>query len=92
MTLEKKARAPRPRIPWLLLAACALACVAGLGLEFAAPPAERFWLAEQRGVFALIGAGAAIVAVVLSRVLRLLLARRQTQLQTSASGDAGDHA
>jgi hypothetical protein len=55
---------------------CASAAVLGTGLDFATASGARFWLDQQPGALALLGAGAAIAAVVVGHCVRLLLGRR----------------
>ena len=69
----------RPRgAAGVLFLSCLVVGGAGLALEFSRPQ-PAFWIAAALGARALVGAGAAIVAVVVAHLARLVLARRLSE-------------
>ena len=52
------------------------ALLLGTGLDFATASGPRFWIDEQPGGFALLGAAVALAVVVVAHAVRLLVGRR----------------
>ena len=70
----------------MALLLCGAATVLGAGLDVASAPGMRFWFDAQPGAFALVGAGAACVAVIAAHIARLLLGRRASDETRGAAG------
>ena len=68
---------PRVRAGFGLTVLFSLAALLlGTGLDFATASGSRFWIDEQPGALALLGAGVALAVVVLAHAVRLILGRR----------------
>jgi hypothetical protein len=68
---------------------CASALVLGAGLDFATASGSRFWFDQQPGAVALLGAGAAVAAIIAAHCVRLLLGRRErNQAEGKRDADA----
>lgn len=67
---------------------CVSAALLGVGLDFATASGSRFWLDQQPGALLLVGAGAAVGAVIIAHGVRLLLGRRQVSAEGKRDADA----
>jgi hypothetical protein len=75
----------RSNLTGVLVVFCVAALIAGIGFDFGAGAHPGFWIGDQVGAAAAIGVAGAVFAVVVARVMRLLLGRKE------GSGDAGLH-
>ena len=73
--------------PWMVF--CAGALLAGLTLDFAMGARGDFWIAEQGGAAAIIGAAAAAVCVGAGWLANIVFDRKGP---TKGDGDAGSDA
>lgn len=60
----------------------------GTGLDFATASGPRFWIDEQPGALALLGAATALAAVLVAHVVRLLVGRRVAAKEGERDADA----
>lgn len=81
--MNKNARKGGVAGPWLVV--CAALAVAGLAFDFSTIREAPFWVVEQPGAAAALGAGGAVFAIVSSILARALLGRKP-----KGDGDA-DH-
>lgn len=73
------ARAPPPKsgIAGVLLVFCVASVLAGIGFDFGADAHPNFWIGDQVGAAAAVGAGTAVFAVVAARLAIFVLGRAQ---------------
>lgn len=85
-------RAPRrPRVRaglGLTILFSMAALLLGIGLDFATASGARFWIDEQPGALALLGAAIALAVVVVAHAVRLILGRRVASAEGERDADA----
>ena len=85
-------RAPRrPRVRaglGLTLLFSMAALLLGTGLDFATAAGPRFWIDEQPGGLAVLGAATALAVVLVAHVVRLLVGRRVASEAGERNADA----
>ena len=70
---------PKRGAAGFLFVACLFIGAVGLALDLSRPPVPAFWVVALPGARALLGIAAAIVAVVVGHLARVLLARRTSE-------------
>ena len=84
--MKKSPAAARSGITGLLFVFCLTALIVGLGFDLGAGARLKFWIGDQPGAAAAIGAAVVLFVVVATHAARFALGRRQKADEGSSDG------
>jgi len=84
--MKKSPPAPRSGVTGLLFVFCLTALIVGLGFDLGAGARLKFWIGDQPGAAAAIGAAVVLFVVVATHAARFALGRRQKLGEGSRDG------